>query len=150
MAVNRVNPFDSPVFGWPAMAKPAVTDLDRQIGRRLKKLRMQADVSAIALANAIGSTQQQISRYEQGENKLSASQLYLLAQCLGVPISWFFLECELEQPVPLLIKEPTAHYLRHIIEEEIQTLQTFWPRLTPSQRNVLLQVLDSYVEKDKK
>lgn len=131
------------------MAKPAVTELDRQIGQRLKKLRIQADVSAVALANAIGSTQQQISRYEQGENKLSASQLYLLAQCLGVPISWFFQDCELEHPLPLLIKEPTAHYLRHIIEEEIQALQTFWPRLTPSQRSVLLRVLDSYMEKDK-
>lgn len=132
------------------MAKPAVTELDRQIGLRLKKLRMQADISAIALADAIGSTQQQISRYENGENKVSASQLYLLAQCLGVPISWFFLDCKLEQPIPLLIKEPTAHYLRHIIEEEIQTLQTFWPRISPTQRNALLQVLDSFMEKSTK
>ncbi|HEX7762836.1 MAG TPA: helix-turn-helix transcriptional regulator [Cellvibrio sp.] len=72
------------------MAKPAVTALDRQIGQRLKKLRMQADVSAGALAESIGSTQQQISRYENGENKLSASQLYLLSQCLASPSPGFF------------------------------------------------------------
>lgn len=128
------------------MAKPAVTELDRQIGQRLKKLRLQTNVSAAALAEAIGSTQQQISRYENGDNKLSASQLFLLAQCLGVPISWFFLDCAPEHPVPLLVKEPTSHYLRHIIEEEIQTLQTFWPRLSEGQRVAMLKVLDSFFE----
>lgn len=127
------------------MAKPAVTDLDRQIGLRLKKLRLQADVSAVALADAIGSTQQQISRYENGENKLSASQLYLLARCLGVPVSWFFLDCASE-PVPLLVKEPTANYLRNIIEEEISSLQTFWPRLNQTQRTAVLKLLDSFLE----
>ncbi len=127
------------------MAKPAVTELDRQIGKRLKKLRSQVDISAGALAEAIGSTQQQISRYETGENKLSASQLFLLAQCLGMPISWFFLDCTTEQPVPLLVKEPTPNYLRHIIEEEIQSLQTFWPRLDEDQRSVILKLLDSFM-----
>lgn len=128
------------------MAKPAVTELDRQIGERLKKIRTQANVSATALAESIGSTQQQISRYENGENKLSASQLYLLAQCLGVPISWFFLDCTPEHPIPLLVKEPTSHYLRHIIEEEIHSLQNFWPRLSQTQRTAMLKLLDSFLE----
>ena len=127
------------------MAKPGVNELDRQIGQRLKKLRMQADVSAAALAEAIGSTQQQISRYENGENKLSASQLYLLAQSLGVPVSWFFLDCTAE-PVPLLVKEPTATYLRNILEEEIAAMQKFWPRLDQNQRTAVLKLLDSFLK----
>lgn len=129
------------------MAKPAVTDLDRQIGKRLKEVREQAGFSAGTLANAIGSSQQQISRYENGENKLSASQLFLLAQCMSVPVSWFFLNCSPDQPIEQLVKEPSPHYLRHIIEEEIQTLQTFWPNLTQKQRTTLLRVLDSYMDK---
>ena len=129
------------------MAKPAVTDLDRQIGKRVKEIREQLKVSAITLGDAIGTTQQQISRYENGENKLSASQLFLLAQCMNVPVSWFFLNCVPEQPIEQLIKEPSPHYLRHIIEEEIQSLQTFWPSLTQKQRTTLLRVLDSYMEK---
>lgn len=127
------------------MVKPAVTKLDRQIGKRLKQLRSQVGVSAGPLADAIGSTQQQISRYETGENKLSASQLFLLAQSLGVPISWFFLDCTTEQSVPLLIKEPAPHYLRHIIEEEIESLQSFWPRLNESQRSIILKLLDLFM-----
>ena len=127
------------------MAKPSVSVLDRQIGQRLKKLRLQADVSAAALAEAIAPTQQQISRYENGENKLSASQLYLLAQSLGVPVSWFFLDCTAE-PVPLLVKEPTASYLRNIIEEEIASLQKVWPQLTQTQRTAVLKLLDSFLK----
>ena len=128
------------------MAKPAVTDLDRQIGRRLKKLRQQTNISAGALAEAIGSTQQQISRYENGENKLSASQLYLVAQSLGMPLSWFFLDCTLE-PVPLLVKEPTPNYLRNIIEEELTSMEAFWPRLNQAQRTAVIKLVDSIVIK---
>lgn len=127
------------------MAKPAVTDLDRQIGKRLKKLRKQLDATTLELAEAIDSTQQQISRYENGENKISASQLYLLAKSMDVPISWFFLECTTEHPIPLVVKEPTPHYLRHMLEEEIQTVQHFWPQLSEQQRNTLLRVLNSYL-----
>ncbi|ACE85814.1 helix-turn-helix domain-containing protein [Cellvibrio japonicus] len=128
------------------MAKPAVTDLDRQIGLRLKKLRQQADISAVALADAIGSTQQQISRYENGQNKLSAAQLYLLAQSLCVPISWFFLDCD-PDPVPRLVKQMPAHYLRNTLDEEINSLRNLWPKLTQNQRTAMLKLLDSFMDR---
>lgn len=126
------------------MAKAAVNDIDRQIGLRLKKRRQQIGVSAASLAEAIGSTQQQISRYENGQNKLSAAQLYLLSQSLRVPISWFFLDCTPEL-VPLQISEPTPVYIRNIINEELITLQNIWPQLTASQRSSLLKLLDSFL-----
>ena len=55
------------------MPKPLVTPIDRHIGDRLKQLRQQEGISAAALAEAIDSTQQQISRYENGQNKLGAA-----------------------------------------------------------------------------
>lgn len=127
------------------MAKAAVTAMDRHIGLRLKKLRQQANISAAALAEAIGSTQQQISRYENGQNKLSAAQLYLLAQSLAVPVSWFFLDCDPES-VPLLVRETTPPYLRNSLNDELATLQTLWPRLNANQRTALLKLLDSFIE----
>ncbi len=57
-----------------------------------------------------------------------------------------FLVCTQEHPVPLLVKEPTAHYLRHIIEEENHSLQNFRPRLTQGQRTAMLKLLDSFLE----
>lgn len=57
-----------------------------------------------------------------------------------------FLECTQEQPVPLLVKEPTAHYLCHSIEEENHSLHNFWPRLTQGQHTAMLKLLDSFLE----
>jgi len=129
------------------MAKPTANDLDRQIGQRLKKLRQQEGISAAALAEAIGSTQQQISRYENAQNKISASQLYVLARSLSVPLAWFFLDSEATTPTASLISEknPPA-YARQSMTDETATLQAIWPRLTPAQRKATLKLLDSFLE----
>lgn len=128
------------------MAKPAVNDIDRHIGLRLKKLRQQERLSAAALAEAIGSTQQQISRYENAQNKISASQLYLISRSLAVPIAWFFLDSE-DTPAPLMIRESAAPAYSHISSgEEIATLQAMWPRISAAQRSAMLKLLDSFLE----
>jgi len=138
------------------MAKPTTTDIDQLLGLRLKKCRQQMGLSATALAEAIGSTQQQISRYENGQNKLSAAQLYLLASYLDIPVSWFFLDMpednaggdELRESAPPSYI-PTAsgfayHELAQLrLADDTANLQVFWPRLNASQRNALLRLLDS-------
>ncbi len=129
------------------MTKPLVNDIDRQLGLRLKKLRQQQGVSAAALAEAIGSTQQQISRYENAQNKISASQLYLLARCLSMPLPWFFLDSE-APTVPMLVREKIPlEYSRTSIADETATLQAMWSRLNAAQRGAVLKLLDSFYEK---
>ncbi len=129
------------------MAKPIANDIDRQIGLRLKKLRQQEGMSAAALAEAIGSTQQQISRYENAQNKISASQLYLLANRLSVPLAWFFLDTESVPPSPLGIGEKSPPlYSRIAVDDENATLQAIWPRLNAAQRSATLKLLDSFLE----
>lgn len=129
------------------MAKPTTNDIDRQIGLRLKKLRQQEGISATALAEAIGSTQQQISRYENAQNKISASQLYLLARSLSVPLAWFFLDSEVTLTHTSLISEKSPpSYNRTTTADESATLQAIWPRLTAAQRSATLKLLDSFLE----
>lgn len=129
------------------MPKPVVNDIDRQLGLRLKKFRQQKGISAATLAETIGSTQQQISRYENAQNKISASQLYVLACSLSVPISWFFLDSE-APPMPLLISEKTPPpYNRNSAADETANLQAMWSRLSSAQRNATLKLLDSMLEK---
>lgn len=128
------------------MAKPAVNDIDRQIGLRLKKLRQQEHLSAAALAEAIDSTQQQISRYENGQNKISASQLYLISRSLAVPITWFFLDSE-DISAPLQIRETAAPLYSHLSSgEDLASLQALWPRINTTQRSAILKLLDSFLE----
>jgi transcriptional regulator with XRE-family HTH domain len=42
------------------------------------------------LADALGLTPQQVQKYEHGTNRVSASRLWVVAEILGVPISFFF------------------------------------------------------------
>jgi transcriptional regulator with XRE-family HTH domain len=44
------------------------------------------------LAAALGISYQQLSKYEQGSNRISAGRLYLLSEVLDVPIMFFFEE----------------------------------------------------------
>lgn len=129
------------------MAKPTANDIDRQIGQRLKKLRQQEGISAAMLAEAIGSTQQQISRYENAQNKISASQLYLLARSLSVPLAWFFLDSDAIAANTSLVSEKTPpQYGRTSTADETATLQAIWPRLNAAQRSATLKLLDSFLE----
>jgi len=53
----------------------------------------QPDENAISqtkLAEAVGVRFQQVQKYESGANRVSASRLLLIAETLGVPISYFF------------------------------------------------------------
>lgn len=124
------------------MPKPLVTDIDRHIGSRLKKLRQREEVSAAALAEAIDSTQQQISRYEHGQNKLGAAQLFRIAQHLGVPMSWFFQGLDgddagsVERPL-------SPHHEQASIQEDLCVLEAMWPRLAGAQRAAVLALLDT-------
>lgn len=138
------------------MAKPTTSEIDQLLGLRLKKCRQQMGLSATALAEAIGSTQQQISRYENGQNKLSAAQLYLLANFLDIPVSWFFLEMpednapadELRESAPPSYIQANGGFAHHELEQlrladDTANLKVFWPRLNTSQRGALLRLLDS-------
>lgn len=125
------------------MAKPIVDELDRHIGLRLKKLRQREGISAQLLAEAIDSTQQQISRYENGHNKLSATQLFRIANAMGVPVSWFFLGSE-QTSVKHLGEEPAA-YKKAMMNEGLATMENLWPRMNAKQQSAVLQIIDAFV-----
>ncbi|WAC61324.1 helix-turn-helix domain-containing protein [Brevundimonas sp. SL130] len=75
----------------PASQSPAPTDpeqaFDRQVGERLKAYRRAARLSQTELGRRIGVTFQQVQKYENGFNRIAASRLWLVARCLGVPVT---------------------------------------------------------------
>ena len=123
------------------MPKPLVTPIDRHIGDRLKQLRQQEGISAAALAEAIDSTQQQISRYENGQNKLGAAQLYRIALSLDVPVSWFFKGIDLQAESNNRISSQNDALK---IEDELQTINKIWPKLNSTQRLAIINLLDTF------
>ncbi|PZV40466.1 helix-turn-helix domain-containing protein [Mesorhizobium kowhaii] len=63
---------------------------DLHVGRQVAVARVQSDISQAQLARSIGISFQQLQKYENAKNRVSASMLYEIARSLGVPVSRFF------------------------------------------------------------
>lgn len=68
------------------MSKLAVTETDKLVGKRIQQKRKEAGLSAFELSEQIGIAQQQLSRYERGENKINVAHLVEIATVLNTEI----------------------------------------------------------------
>ncbi|MGY3911223.1 helix-turn-helix domain-containing protein [Aeromonas piscicola] len=123
------------------MSKFTSTEMDVLLGRRVKLRRKELRVSAAQLAEALDLSQQQLSRYERGGNRISAALLVDIAALLDTPVEWFFLECTssfgalITAPAPLAYR-PTEGLKRRLEQQ--------WAGLTPEKQQALIQFLDFY------
>ena len=70
--------------------------IDIHVGKRLRLRRLLLGLSQDRLGQMIGLTFQQIQKYENGTNRISASRLWDIAVLLEVPISFFFEDMDQE------------------------------------------------------
>ena len=70
--------------------KRQAKNADKHIGRRIREWRIILGLPQHTLADQIGVTYQQLHRYEQGINGISAASLYRIARRLGVSVNCFF------------------------------------------------------------
>lgn len=78
------------------MAK-APDPVDKYVGSRVRMRRLMLGLSQTELADVLGISFQQVQKYENGTNRISASRLQESARFLQVPASFFFED--LPQPV---------------------------------------------------
>jgi transcriptional regulator with XRE-family HTH domain len=64
--------------------------IDRYVGDRVKTRRKGLRISQTKLGEALGVTFQQVQKYENGTNRIGASNLYKVSQALGVEVAYFF------------------------------------------------------------
>jgi len=64
--------------------------IDVFVGSRVRSRRLGRRLSQGKLGESIGVTFQQVQKYENGINRISASNLYKIAMALGVDVSYFF------------------------------------------------------------
>jgi transcriptional regulator with XRE-family HTH domain len=78
----------------PARPKPVNENsshpADQHVGRQIAIVRVQSDLSQAQLARSIGISFQQLQKYENATNRVSASMLYEIGRSLGIPASRFF------------------------------------------------------------
>lgn len=84
---------------------PRANELDRQVGARIRQLRVERGLSQGELATKIGVTYQQMHKYERGLNRISVGRLGDLVEVFEISITDFFSG---------LIAEPAENELRRM------------------------------------
>ena len=72
------------------MTKDAAPAVGQHVGYRLRMRRKIQGLTQKALADALALTFQQVQKYENGKNRISAGRLQQLSQILKVPVAFFF------------------------------------------------------------
>lgn len=130
------------------MPRNTLSRLDKHIGERLKNLRKKRDLSLESVGEIIEVSPQQISRFEYGQQRISANQLYQLARGLDAPISWFFIDYkedkdELERIAA--INKNLSDWSAQTNEELEKALIAAWRSLsTNKQKQSVLNIIESY------
>jgi transcriptional regulator with XRE-family HTH domain len=63
---------------------------DQYVGSRVRTRRLMLGLTQMQLADALGVAFQQVQKYENGKNRVSASRLQHISSFLRVPIAFFF------------------------------------------------------------
>lgn len=90
----------------------------KNIGETLKKYRLAARMSQMALAEKIGISYQQLQKYEKGINNISVYRLQQISEALRIPISSL-----LEGQEPEKVAEEISEY--GMSKEEKTLLELF-------------------------
>jgi transcriptional regulator with XRE-family HTH domain len=64
--------------------------IDEHFGARIRIRRIMLHLSQRTLANALGISLQQVQQYEEGADRICASELCAIAEALDVPPEFFF------------------------------------------------------------
>ena len=106
----------------------------KNIGEIIKKYRLAANMSQMALAEKIGISYQQLQKYEKGINNISVYRLEQIAEALKIPISSF-----LETEEPEKIAEDIGEYG---LSKEEKTLLDLFRRIDNKdiKRGLLLEL----------
>ena len=67
-----------------------VDSIDVQVGSLVRRRRIGLGMSQAWLAGLLGVTFQQVQKYEQGSNRISAGRLHAIADALRVSVSFLF------------------------------------------------------------
>ena len=73
-------------------------EVDACIGRRVRLRRRELSLSLQQLAAKLGVGFQQVQKYEQGLNRISAGTLFQIAIALGTRVDYFFQDLPNERP----------------------------------------------------
>lgn len=64
--------------------------VDKHVGSRIRERRREIQISQQDMSEILGVSYQQLQKYENGSNRVSAGRLYLMAHVLKVDVGFFY------------------------------------------------------------
>lgn len=121
--------------------------IDVQVGKRLREFREAQGLSQTDLASALGITFQQVQKYENGHNRISASRLHAAACFLKVPVSDFFEG--LDDIAPEGLSESEVRIWAFTRTSEGQRLSRYFSQLSTPMRRSVVSVVKALLAEQK-
>jgi transcriptional regulator with XRE-family HTH domain len=125
--------------------------IDVQVGARVRQRRTLLGMSQTHLGKAVGLTFQQVQKYENGANRISASRLFEFAKVLDVPVSFFF---------DAMPKEATKPAAKHVAppkgkdeltkRETLELVRAYYKITDPAVRKAISDMVRSMAKSDTK
>ena len=115
--------------------------IDVHVGQAVRRLRKARGVSQEALAAALGLTFQQVQKYENGANRVSASKLFQISRFLQVEVSAFFEGAPMDDA-------PTLTPNARVKPMQSGSLEDRIARLEPKRRHLVEQLLSHLLDVD--
>jgi transcriptional regulator with XRE-family HTH domain len=88
--------------------------VDAFVGSRMRMRRLLNGLTQKELAEMIGTSFQQLQKYEKGTSRIGPARLQLVAQSLEVPISFFF-EGSDDGSTPVEGETPAAAFVHRMV-----------------------------------
>ena len=121
--------------------------VDVHVGRRVRMRRTLLGMTQMSLGDVLGVTFQQVQKYENGTNRISASRLFDLCRVLDVPVEFFFEEMPAEvaaiSPAEKRrkAKEPPSYKLDPMAKREtLQLVRAYYKITDPQIRKRLFEM----------
>ena len=108
--------------------------VNEHVGRRIRRRRRLMGLTQAQLALKLGVRFQQIQKYECGANRVSAGRLWLIAQSLETPVSYFYQDLG-----PTGVKEDD-------VTRSAQQLLAGFAKLSPTTQGRLVSLVESLTE----
>ncbi len=120
--------------------------LDREVAARVRAQRLASGLTQTELGKRIGVTFQQIQKYENGSNRLTAGKLIILSEILGVPVEQFMsvgTAVQKPQPTPTVqaLAQEQAASARSVHREVLELVRSFARIEDPRTRKHILGLI---------
>jgi transcriptional regulator with XRE-family HTH domain len=127
------------------VSKRSPNEIDVEIGKRLRTLRVARGLSQAELGRGLGIAYRQIHKYENGSGRISAGRLVELANLLDISPSLFF-EDELFENEPRLKCEGEAIPELPTDKDRLAVARAFDRIRSPNVRRRVVELIEQLVD----